>query len=442
MSAGYERARNYLEGLLRERSLAELRVQLEPKPQNFSQRLPGPFCTGTESLEQRWGLLKTGRDSREALADPGTLEQREHYRHHIENFIGTVKLPVGVAGPLRVNGLFAQGDYYIPLATTEAALVASYSRGAQLIGEAGGCSAILLNEGITRAPSFAFANLREAGVFTAWALSQFDDFRRAAESTTHHGKLIDMRVEIEGNHVYFIFEFHTGDAAGQNMATIATEAICVHINAHTPVRPQRSYIEANVSGDKKASTQSFLSVRGKKVTAEVMLPPDLVKKRLHATPEQIADYWRISAVGTMLSGTIGVQGHYANGLAALYLACGQDVACVAESAVGVTRFELTPERELYASVTLPNLVVGTVGGGTGLPSQRACLEIMGLAGPGKAKALAEVCAGLCLAGELSITGAICAGEFARAHKCLARGERGRKKTEELNYDKPLVDLPA
>lgn len=442
MSVDYRRALCYLDRLLGTRTLEQLKQQLEPKIANPSPRIPGGRCLSRDAVEQRWQFLSARPDSREALLDPKTLEQVEHYRHNIENFIGSIKVPVGLAGPLRVNGLSAQGDYYIPLATTEAALVASYSRGAQLISEAGGCTAMLLNEGISRAPGFVFHNLREAGLFAAWALSQFDDFRRAAESTTHHGKLIDMRVEIEGNHVYFIFEFHTGDAAGQNMATIATEAICVHINAHTPVRPQRFYIEANVSGDKKASTQSFLSVRGKKVTAEVILPPDLVRKSLHTTPEEIADCWRISAVGTMLSGTIGVQGHYANGLAALYLACGQDVACVAESAVGVTRFELTPQHELYASVTLPNLVVGTVGGGTGLPSQRACLEIMGLAGPGKAKALAEVCAGLCLAGELSITGAVCAGEFARAHRCLARGERGRKETEELNYDKPLVDLPA
>jgi len=108
----------------------------------------------------------------------------------------------------------------------------------------------------------------------------------------------------------------------------------------------------------------------------------------------------------------------------VYIACGQDAACVAESAVGVTRMELDPGGGLYAAVTLPNLIVGTIGGGTGLPSQRACLEILGLAGPGKAQAFAEVCAALALAGELSIVGALCAGEFARAHERLARGRGG------------------
>jgi len=128
-------------------------------------------------------------------------------------------------------------------------------------------------------------------------------------------------------------------------------------------------------------------------------------------------------MGGVLSGTIGVQGHYANGLAALYIACGQDAACVSESAVGVTRFELGDDGSLYAAVTMPNLIVGTVGGGTGLPSQRACLELLGLAGPGNAQALAEVCAAVSLAGELSIIGALAAGHFTRAHRQLARGTK-------------------
>jgi hydroxymethylglutaryl-CoA reductase (NADPH) len=382
-----------------------------------------------DGLERRWRVLVVRREARDALADAHTLSQIKQFRHNVENFIGTVKLPVGLAGPLRVNGLFAQGDYYIPLATTEAALVASYSRGAQLISEAGGCTAMVLNEGLSRAPAFAFKNLREVGCFVPWALAQLDNFRREAEATTRHGKLIDMQVTVEGNHVYLNFEFITGDASGQNMATIATEAICAYINIHTPVPAQYSFIEANLSGDKKATFQSFMTVRGKKVTAEVILPAELVEKCLHTTPEQVANFWRISAIGGVLSGSIGIQGHYANGLTALYIACGQDAACVAESAVGVTRFEITENGGLYASVTLPNLMVGTVGGGTRLPSQQACLEIMDLAGPGRAQALAEVCAGLCLAGELSIVGALCEGEFARAHQWLARGLTCRANTE-------------
>jgi hydroxymethylglutaryl-CoA reductase (NADPH) len=254
-----------------------------------------------------------------------------------------------------------------------------------------------------------------------WALSQQGTFKAVAESTTRHGKLLDNKITIEGNHVYINFEYQTGDAAGQNMVTIATAKICEYIATHSPVHIEEHYLEANLSGDKKASSQSFMSVRGKKVTAEVSLPAALVQKVLHTTPEKMSKYGHISSIGGALSGTIGLQGHYANGLTALFIACGQDAACVSEAAVGVTRFEVDDEGALYAAVTLPNLIVGTVGGGTGLPSQRACLELLGLAGSGKAKAFAEVCAGLILAGELSIGGALCAGHFAKAHKRLARG---------------------
>jgi hydroxymethylglutaryl-CoA reductase (NADPH) len=210
------------------------------------------------------------------------------------------------------------------------------------------------------------------------------------------------------------------------MVTLATEAICDFIEQHCPIKPEYHFVEANLSGDKKASAQSFLLVRGRKVTAEAVLSADLIQKRLKTTPEHMVNFWRMCAMGGILSGTMGIQGHFANGLAALYLACGQDVACVAESAVGVSRYEVV-NGDLYASVSLPNIMVGTVGGGTGLPSQHACLEIMGLAGAGKAQALAEVCGALCLAGELSIMGAMCSGDFSRAHRLLARGKKGEKR---------------
>jgi hydroxymethylglutaryl-CoA reductase (NADPH) len=373
-----------------------------------------------EAIWKRWELLALPASSRAELADPRTLEQRVTYEHSVENFIGTVKVPVGLAGPLRVNGLHANGDFYVPLATTEAALVASYSRGSQIVTEAGGCAVLVLNEGVSRAPGFAFETLGDAATFVAWASGSFDDFKTVAQHTTRHGQLVDMQLTIEGNHVYVIFEFMTGDASGQNMVTIATDAICRYIEEHTPVRPQYWFVEANMSGDKKATTHSFMSVRGKKVSAEVVLPAALIEQRLHTTAVAMLDYFRMSVLGGVMSGSIGVQGHYANGLAALFIACGQDAACVAEAAVGVTRFEPRDDA-LYASVTLPNLIVGTVGGGTALPSQKASLDILGLAGPGHSAAFAEVAAALSLAGELSIIGALTAGHFTAAHRRLARG---------------------
>lgn len=426
MSAHYRSTAGYLEKLLRAQERDELLRRLEPKPDDPAPRCPGTAKLTAARVKKFWARLAVVPETRDCLADPWSYDHLAEFQGNIENFIGTAKIPIGLVGPLRVNGLFAQGDYHVPLATTEAALVASYHRGAQLVSEVGGCTSVLLSEGVSRAPGFAFCDLREAGAFVAWVLAQVEPLQACVASTTRHGRLIDLKVTVEGNHVYLDFEFTTGDAAGQNMVTIATENVCRFILAHSPIAPQYHFVEANLSGDKKASARSFLSVRGKKVTAEVVVPGALLRKRLHTTPLAMERFWRMSALGGVMSGTIGVQGHYANGLAAVYIACGQDAACVAESAVGVTRFEVLAQEAgdaLYASVTLPNLVVGTVGGGTGLPTQKACLEILGLSGPGHAQALAEVCAALALAGELSITGALAAGEFARAHQRLARGRK-------------------
>jgi hydroxymethylglutaryl-CoA reductase (NADPH) len=423
MPIEHQRVLTFVGSLLRSSNIDELRRRLRPHCDSLPARVPGGASASTAAIERRLALLKASSETRGALTDPDTLASAPQYQKNIEHLIGTVKIPVGIAGPLRVNGLFASGDYYVPLATTEAALVASYSRGAELITASGGCAVVTLNEGIGRAPGFAFSSLEEAGTFAAWAATQHEQFRSECTSTTSHGSLTDVRTTIEGNHVYLHFEFLTGDASGQNMVTIATGAICRFIEANSPIRPQYWFIEANISGDKKASAQSFLSVRGRKVSTEALIPAAIIERRLRTTPARMVDYWRMAALGGVMSGTIGVHGHFANGLAALYLACGQDVAAVAESATGVTRFEITPAGDLYAAATLPNLVVGTVGGGTSLPSQKACLDLMGLAGAGHARALGEVCAALCLAGELSIIGALCAGEFVRAHQKLARGKK-------------------
>jgi hydroxymethylglutaryl-CoA reductase (NADPH) len=419
MATHFRRIAEYLQHAFRGRSLTEV-SRLGSRTGPARPRVPGGSALRAEDLEARWSLPGLTPSMRSALADDTAFRERDAYARNIENFIGTVRVPIGLAGPLRVNGAHAHGDYYVPLATTEAALVASYSRGAQLITEAGGCAAVVLNEGVKRAPGFAFDTLASATQFVMWASQSFEAFVAAAATTTRHGRLVDMELAVEGNNVHVLFEFLTGDASGQNMATIATDAVCRHILAHTPIQPRYWFVEANMSGDKKATTHSFMTVRGKKVSAEIVVPRALVEQRLHTTPSAMVDYARMSVIGGVMSGSIGVQGHYANGLAALFIACGQDAACVAEAAVGVTRFELDPDGGLYAAVTLPNVIVGTVGGGTALPTQRACLEILGLAGPGHARALAEVAAALALAGELSIIGALTAGHFTRAHQQLAR----------------------
>lgn len=417
MSSSSRNASSHMDRLAHGLAPHEILEQLKPRHDPQSPRVPGASLATEEAIERRWKLLPA--PAKPALWQGGDLSL---YGGNIEYIVGLMSVPVAVAGPLRVNGCAANGDFYVPLATTEAALVASYTRGCQLLSESGGCSTLILAEGVSRAPGFVFSDLREVGMFVTWLLSEKESLREAAEATTRHGKLLDLRLTVEGNHVYVIFEYFTADAAGQNMVTIATQAACDYIRDHSPVKPKYIFVEANLSGDKKASAQSFQTVRGRKVAAECLVPADVLTKRLHTNAAAMEEYWRMSALGGVLSGTIGVQGHYANGLAALFLATGQDVACVSEAAVGVTRFEAREDGSLYASVTLPNLIVGTVGGGTKLPSQSACLEILGLRGAGHARALAEVAAALALAGELSIIGALAAGHFTRAHKKLARND--------------------
>ncbi|MES2995802.1 MAG: hydroxymethylglutaryl-CoA reductase [Verrucomicrobiota bacterium] len=405
--------------MLGDREAGELQKSLRPNMVDPPHVPSGGSKIDAARAAALWDEFGGNSESRHALLE-NPIDDLAVYQGNIENALGVLRIPVGLAGPLRVNGIAAKGDYPIPLATTEAALVASYHRGCKLINAAGGCATLILYESVSRAPAFAFTTAAEAARFLIWASEQFDSFKEVAETTTAHGKLMDVGCILEGNHAYLNFEFTTGDAAGQNMVTLATQAVCDDILARCPFPPLRHYVEGNVSGDKKASARSFTSARGRKITAEAILPADIVAKHLHTSPAEMERYWRMSAIGGVLSGTIGIQGHFANGLAALYLATGQDVACVAESATGVTRFEVTDEGALYAAVTLPGVMVGTVGGGTGLPSQHACLDLMGLAGNGHARALAEVCAGLLLAGELSIIGALSAGHFSRAHRKLAR----------------------
>jgi len=419
MPRSSEKNQNYIDELIN-MGCADKNSMLRPHNSDIPKMVKTPR-TNDEFVNKRWKAM--GYESAPvALYDENDKALIESYSKNVEYGIGTVKVPVGIAGPLRINGIHAQGDFMIPLATTEAALVASYHRGSCLITKAGGASSALLSESVCRSPGFAFKTIMEAGTFIAWATQEYDNFVKIANATSRFGKLIDMKINMEANHVYMCFEYTTGDASGQNMVTIATNAIYEHILKNSPVTPDYAFLEANFSGDKKASAMSFLGVRGKKVTTEVNISKELIHSMLHTTPERMLDYWNMSALGGVMSGTIGVQGHFANGLAAFYIATGQDAACVAESAVGITRFEINEEGGLYASVTLPNIMVGSVGGGTGLASQKACLDIMGLSGTGKARALSEVISAVCLAGELSIIGALSANHFANAHQSLARGK--------------------
>ena len=394
-----------------------IRHQQEPTP------TPTPLehAHSLEGVEKRRAFLRKISNQQLDYLTPSTSpENLNQLEGNIENFIGLTQIPTGVIGPLRIIGSAAKGDFYIPLATSEGALVASYHRGAKACLLCGGATSICLIEGVQRSPLFKFDNIADLGSFLIWVLDRLEKFREITAQTSRFARLLEMKTNIEGNHLILTFEYSTGDAAGQNMVTICTDVICKYMIEHAPVKPLMWFIEGNYSGDKKATLLSFTNVRGKKVTTEIRLSSEVIQNVLKTSPKAMAEYWRSSTIGAIQSGAIGAQGHYANGLAALFLATGQDVACISEAAVGITRMELTDCGGLYVSVTLPNLMIGTVGGGTSLPTQRECLQLMDCYGPGKAKKLAEICGALVLAGEISIAAALSAGHFSEAHQKFGR----------------------
>ena len=405
------------------RSLNEVVESLTPRmPTTYPlpPRLPRMGSSSVQAIvDRRKQLAEVGAypgeiKPRMPIDDPASL------KGNIEGYVGDVCVPVGVLGPLRVNGLNANGDFYVPLATSEGALVASYQRGATVISKSGGAKCLCLTERVVRAPAFVFRDVIEAAHFIMWLHSVFDDLRAMVATTSRHAKLEDIRTTLQGNTAYVMLEYTTGDAAGQNMVTFASRAVCENLLARAPIKPVRWYLESNMSGDKKATASSFMYVRGKKVVAEVVLKKRLLGRFIGVTPQQMLDYYHVSSMGGILTGSIGVQGHFANGLAAVFLATGQDVACVAEAAVGTTQMDITSEGDLYIMVQLPNLIVGTVGGGTKLPTMKSALQMMDCYGEGKARKLAEIIAAVVLAGEISLTGAICAGDFDQAHKKYGR----------------------
>lgn len=393
-----------------------------PSDENFTTLRPVRKATAA-SIKKYWARLLGDQTASQAdmdqIADAETIQNADIFSANIENFIGTVKVPVGIIGPLRVNGLNANGDFHVPMATTEAALVASYARGAYAATKSGGISAAVLYEGVIRTPAFVFDDLLTAGRFVEWVVSDIDALQAAAQATTRYGKLVSVEPMMDNNIVFLICRYTTGDAAGQNMVTIATNALCVQVAETCPIKINDWYIEGNFSGDKKASFLGLVTGRGRKVSASVILTAEVVERTLGTTVRAMLDYGRVANLGSHLSGQLGAQAHFANGLAALYIATGQDAACVAESAIGITRMEARGD-DLFCSVTMPNILMGSVGGGTGLPSQSAGLNILGLKGAGKGAALAEVAAATCLCGEISIVAAIAAGHFTRAHENLAR----------------------
>jgi hydroxymethylglutaryl-CoA reductase (NADPH) len=338
-------------------------------------------------------------------------------RGNIENPIGVAQVPLGVAGPILVHGLHAQGIFYVPMATSEGALIRSYERGMVALTRAGGVQAALLADENQTAPVFRFADVDAAASFCDWLPSQLDRLQTVTAETTRHGRLNNVFCYASGRQVIVNLGFMTGDAQGMNMIVKATDAVCRWI---VDEYPGASYfLFSGLCSEKRASGFLLTRGKGKRVTAGCLLTPDILRLYLHVTADQLFRVWQSTVLGHLQAGAIGYSAHAANGLAAIFIATGQDVANVVNSACALTCFEMHADG-LYVSTTLPALSIATVGGGTGLPSQREALSMLGCLGTGNAPKLAEIIAAAILAGEISMGAAIAAGEFVDAHETYGR----------------------
>ncbi len=338
---------------------------------------------------------------------------------NIENFTGTVQVPLGIAGPLTMVGEHAKGDFYIPMATTEGTLVASYSRGMRVISECGGARATVVKHSMQRAPVFLLDNALEAREFGKWINEHIDQIRGVVATSSKTARLTEIEQYPVANMLYTRFCYTTGDAAGQNMTGKATLYACEWIRGHHPLKP-RYILSGNIDTDKKHSMMNMIQTRGKRVIAEFILKRDVARDLLRIETEWLYRYRQIASIGTAQAGGAYSGAHSANGIAAMFIATGQDEANVAESHAGLNYGELLDNGDFYWAVTLPSLICATYGGGTGLPTQRECLEMMDCYGSGKADKLAEIIAAVVLAGDVSLSSAILAHEWVSSHEKMGR----------------------
>jgi hydroxymethylglutaryl-CoA reductase (NADPH) len=348
--------------------------------------------------------------------DPSTLPG------NIENFAGVAQVPIGIAGPIRVNGEHAQGDFYVPLATTEGTLVASYNRGMRLLTECGGARSTVVEECMQRAPVFIHSDAQQAREFGHWVGENFALIKAVAETTTRSGKLMNIGQYQVGPLRYLRFNYTTGDAAGQNMTGKATFAACEWIKSSYP-GGAKYILSGGIDTDKKHSHLNMLLTRGKRVVAEAVIRKELLKSIMGVDTKDLFFSRQIQMTGALLAASANNGAHAANGLAALFIATGQDAANIAESHAAISYSQLLDNGDYYWSITLTSLIVGTYGGGTALATQRQCLEMLDCYGSGKVNKFAEICGAVVLAGEVSLASAVLHGDWVTSHERLGRNRK-------------------
>lgn len=338
---------------------------------------------------------------------------------NIESFTGVAQVPMGFAGPIKVNGEEAHGEFLIPMAATEGTLVASYNRGIKVTNLCGGITATVVDDAMQRAPVFVFEDARGARDFVQWLKLNFTKIKQEAEATSSVAELTYIDHFLASKFAYCRFNFKTGDAAGQNMVGRATFAACGWIlDNYQGI--ENFYLESNFATDKKASHINIMRTRGKRVTAEVTIKKEILVQNMRVEPSQLDYHARVAGVGSFLSGVNNTGLHSPNAITAMFIATGQDVANVSESSAAILYTELTDKGDLYISLTIPSLIVATYGGGTGLGSQREALETMDCYGKGRVIKFAEIVASVALAGEISLASAISSSDWVSSHEKYGR----------------------
>lgn len=362
------------------------------------------------------------------LANVGSfsLDEPVASSRNCENMIGVAQIPLGVAGPLYIHhSSFGIQHYYIPLATTEGALVASVNRGCKAITESGGATVDSHRVGATRGPVFKVNSLKEHDQIYQYLKTNLEELKKIAAKTSHHLKLSKLLTRGVGRYRYVRFVFDTTDAMGMNMATIATHALVKHIEKKFGITCVS--VAGNFDIDKKPSWLNAIENRGIKAWAEVTLPAAVLQTVLKTTAQNVYEVWLAKCmIGSALSGSLGFNAQYANVVAAIFAATGQDLGHVGEGSIGITTTEVVDGNDLYVSIVLPDLMVGTVGGGTGLATQKEALELLGVAGGNSGKnsqRFAEIVGAAVLAGEISLLSSLEEGTLAQAHARLARGAK-------------------
>lgn len=339
---------------------------------------------------------------------------------NIENLIGCAQVPIGIAGPLRINGEHANGDFYVPLATTEGVLITGLTNGARLLTQAGGIKTKVLSDQMHITPLFLIDGLDNMKLFVDWINENIDIIKNIVKMVTKHGELLSLEPKMTGEGVLLKMSFFTKDASGLNMIVASAFQICNYICYQRKIK---FYLRVNYSSDKKNSAHNFVSGYGKEVFAESIISQELLdKKGLAVSVADLNDYCKIATTCSVHAGIIGMNCQVANVITGIFIACGQDVAQTVHSTSAIFSVRLLDKGDLYLSLYIPNLIVGTIGGGTGLPTQRECLEIMGCYGQDKSLKFAEIIAGAALAGEIALGISLATLKHVEMHERLGRNK--------------------